>query len=103
MALPAVPNTDVGMYNHLRESTDCSQTTNLSLKSLLSGDAGGDEDGSTAITNTFGAAGGKAESFDLIGGSNNPLQSTADSANLYDDDIGTAPFHMSHTIGGKYT
>ena len=103
MALPAVPNTDVGMYNHLRESTDCSQTTNLSLKSLLSGDAGGDEDGSTAITNTFGAAGGKAESFDLIGGSNNPLQSTADSTNLYDDDIGTAPFHMSHTIGGKYT
>ena len=33
MALPAVPNTNVGMYNHLRVSTDCNETTNLSLAS----------------------------------------------------------------------
>ena len=96
MALPAVPNTNVGMYNHLRESSDCEQTTNLSLASLLNG-------GSFAHDNWFGAAGGPMKDCDLIGGSNNPLQSTADSTNLYDDDIGTAPFHMSHTIGGKYT
>ena len=96
MALPAVPNTNVGMYNHLRVSTDCDQTTNLSLASLLNG-------GSYAYDNSFGAAGGRMKNCDLIGGSNNPLQSTADSTNLFDDDIGTAPFHMSHTIGGKYT
>ena len=96
MALPAVPNTNVGMYNHLRESSDCQETTNLSLASLLNG-------GSFAFDNSFGAAGGPMKDCDLIGGSNNPLQSTADSANLYDDDIGTLPFHMSHTIGGKYT
>ena len=96
MALPAVPNTNVGMYNHLRVSTDCQETTNLSLASLLNG-------GSFAHDNSFGAAGGPMKDCDLIGGSNNPLQSTADSTNLYDDDIGTAPFHMSHTIGGTYT
>ena len=96
MALPAVPNTNVGMYNHLRVSTDCNETTNLSLASLLNG-------GSFAFDNSFGAAGGPMKDFDLIGGSNNPLQLTAGSVNLYDDDIGTSPFHMSHTIGGTYT
>ena len=96
MALPVVPNTNVAMYTHLRVSTDCNETTNLSLGSLLNG-------GAFAFDNSFGAAGGAAKDFDLIGGSNNPLQSTAGSVNLYDDDIGTAPFHMSHTIGGQYT
>ena len=96
MALPAVPNTNVGMYKHLRESSDSQETANLSLASLLNG-------GAYAHDNSFGAAGGPMKDCDLIGGSNNPLQSTADSTNLYDDDIGTAPFHISHTIGGKYT
>jgi len=96
MALPAVPNTNVGMYNHIRVSTDCNETTNLSLASLLNG-------GSFAYDNSFGAAGGPMKDCDEIGGSNNPLQSTAGSVNLYDDDIGTAPFHISHTIGGTYT
>ena len=96
MALPVVPNTNVAMYTHLRVSTDCEQTTNLSLASLLNG-------GSFAHDSSFGAAGGPMKDCDLIGGSNNPLQSTAGSVNLYDDDIGTAPFHMSHTVGGQYT
>jgi len=96
MALPVVPNTNVAMYTHLRVSSDCEQTSNLSLASLLNG-------GAYAYDNSFGAAGGPMKSCDLIGGSNNPLQSTAGSVNLYDDDIGTAPFHMSHTIGGQYS
>mgnify|MGYP000073453742 FL=1 len=96
MALPAVPNTNVGMYNHLRVSTDCQETTNLSLASLLNG-------GSFAFDNSFGATGGPMKDCDEIGGSNNPLQATAGSTNVYDDDIGTAPFQISHTIGGTYT
>ncbi len=96
MALPVVPNTNVAMYTHLRVSTDCNETSNLSLASLLNG-------GSFAFDNSFGGAGGPMKDCDLIGGSNNPLESTAGSVNLYDDDIGTAPFHMSHTIGGQYT
>jgi len=96
MALPVVPNTNVAMYTHLRVSSDCEQTSNLSLASLLNG-------GAYAYDNSFGAAGGPMKDCDLIGGSNNPLQSTAGEVNLYDDDIGTAPFHMSHTIGGQYS
>lgn len=96
MALPVVPNTNVAMYTHLRASTDCNETTNLSLASLLNG-------GSFAFDNSFSAAGGPMKDCDLIGGSNNPLQSTAGSVNLYDGDIGTSPFHISHTIGGQYT
>jgi hypothetical protein len=37
MATPAVPTTNVGIYNHLRPATDCNQTTNLSLASLCNG------------------------------------------------------------------
>jgi len=97
MATPVVPSTNIGIYSSLRLATDCNQTTNLSLASLLNGGA------FNSIDNSFGAAGGAMKDCDLIGGSNNPLQSTAGSVNLYDDDIGTAPFHMSHTIGGQYT
>ena len=95
MALPAVPNTNVVMYNHLRESSDCQETANLSLASLLNG-------GAYAHDNSFGAAGGPAKDFDVIGGTNNPLTTTADSTNLYDDNIGTAPYNLSHCIGGQH-
>ena len=95
MSLPAVGNTNFGMFaigSAIGEATGVEQTTNISLKGLCDGTG-----------HTFAAAGGKASTFDLLGGSNNPLQSTAGSVNLYDDDIGTAPFQMSHTVGGQYT
>tara|TARA_R110002051_G_scaffold874_3_gene4214 strand:- start:333 stop:632 length:300 start_codon:yes stop_codon:yes gene_type:complete len=99
MATPAVPNVNLRIYAHIRISTDCDQTTNLSLASLLNGGSFG------GIDLTFGSDGNDsgASRFDVIGGSNNPLESTPDTDNLVDDEIGTAPFHMSHTIGGKYT
>jgi hypothetical protein len=97
MATPTVPTTNVGMYNHLRESTDCNQTTNLSLASLCNGGT------YNSITNTFGAAGGPAKDFDVIGGTNNPITTTPNSVNLYDDIIGNAPFNLANTIGGRYT
>ena len=97
MALPKVPSTNVGMYNHIRVSTDCNENTNLSLASLCNG---GTYNG---ITNTFNAAGGRAMFFDVIGGTNNPITTTPNTLNLFDDIIGTAPFNLANTIGGRYT
>jgi hypothetical protein len=37
MALPVVPASNIGMYAHLRESTSCDDTTNISLKGLVTG------------------------------------------------------------------
>jgi len=97
MATPAVSTTNVAIYGELRVATACTQTTNLSLASLCNG---GTYNG---ITNTFGPAGGRAMFFDVIGGTNNPITTTPNSVNLYDDIIGTAPFNLANTIGGKYT
>jgi hypothetical protein len=97
MATPAVPTTNVGIYNHLRPATDCNQTTNLSLASLCNGGNFG------GIDHTFGGQGGPAQFFDVIGGTNNPITTTPNSLNLFDDIIGTAPFNLANTIGGKYT
>ena len=97
MATPTVPTTNVGMYDDLRPATACTDTTNLSLASLCNG---GTYNG---ITNSFGAAGGPAKDFDVIGGTNNPITTTPDSVNLYDDIIGNAPFNLANTIGGRYT
>jgi len=83
MALPVVPSTNIGIYNHLRESTDCQETTNLSLASICSG---GSYNG---IQNTFGAAGGPAFQFDVGLGDYLTLE--------------FPPFEMSTTIGGGYS
>ena len=61
---------------------------------------GGDIGG---IDHTFGGAGGPAKDFDVIGGTNNPITTTADSTNLHDDTIGTAPYNLANCIGGQYT
>ena len=37
MALPVVPATNIGMYAHLRVSTSCDDTTNISLLGLVTG------------------------------------------------------------------
>ena len=83
MATPVVPSTNIGIYTHLREATDCQQTTNLSLASLCNG---GTYNG---ITNTFGAAGGPAYLFDVGLGEYLTLENP--------------PFEMSTTIGGGYS
>ena len=83
MALPIVPSTNIGIYSSLRVSTDCNQTTNLSLASICSGNAYG------GITNTFGAAGGPAFLFDVGLGEYLGLEDP--------------PMEMSNTIGGGYS
>jgi hypothetical protein len=57
MALPIIPTTNVGIYAHIREATDCQQTSNLSLGGLIAGAGGG------SITHTFGSAGGPCDTM----------------------------------------
>tara|TARA_R100001443_G_scaffold15667_1_gene25470 strand:+ start:389 stop:676 length:288 start_codon:yes stop_codon:yes gene_type:complete len=95
MARPAVGNTNFGMRaigSAIGEATGVQETSNLSLKGLCDGTG-----------HTFAADGGKASTFDLLGGSNNPIVSTAGSVNLYDDQLEAAPFKMSECIGGQHT
>ena len=92
MARPAVGNTNFGMFaigSAIGEATGVQETSNISLKGLCDGTG-----------HTFAADGGKASTFDLLGGSNNPIVSTA---NLYDDQLEAAPFKMSECIGGTHT
>ena len=110
MGLPAVGNTDVGLaYNGSALSEACgledtddatagNQMTNISLKGLCTGVSGDSK------TYSFESAGGSADNFDKYGGSNNPLQSTAGTDVTAADavNIGAAPFHMSHCIGGQH-
>ncbi len=95
MARPAVGNTHFGMFaigSAIGEATGVQETSNISLKGLCDGTG-----------HTFAGDGGKASTFDLLGGSNNPIVSTAGSANLYDDQLEAAPFKMSECIGGTHT
>jgi hypothetical protein len=102
MAGPAVGTSNVGMVgigSALGEATNVIQTTNISLTSLCGGTGG-------AYTNTFvnNDDSGPADTFNRLGGTNNPIQSTSidnpDAVLL--NNIGTAPFNMSHTFGGQH-
>ena len=102
MAGPAVGTSNVGMRgigSALGEATNVNETTNLSLASLCGGTGG-------AYTNTFpnNDDSGPADTFNRLGGTNNPIQGTQidnpDAVLL--NNIGTAPFNMSHTFGGQH-
>ena len=102
MAGPAVGTSNVGMRaigSALGEATGVNETTNLSLASLCGGTDG-------SITNTFpnNDDSGPADTFNRVGCTNNPLQSTSldnpDASIL--NNIGTAPYNMSHTFGGQH-
>jgi hypothetical protein len=97
MGLPAVGNTNFGLVyagSAIAEACDVQDTADISLKNLC---IGGGLD--------FGTGDGDAcNNFDTFGGSNNPLESSAgtdtDASDLLD--IGSAPYHMSHCIGGTH-
>jgi len=61
MALPIIPTTNVGIYAHIREATDCTDTAasvgGFSLGGLIAGAGGG------SITHTFGSAGGPCDTM----------------------------------------
>ena len=94
----AVPNTNVALRSDIGNSA-CKvvETTNISLGSLMSGSSVG------GINHTYaGQTSGPCNAFEKFGGSNNPLQSTPNTA-LTSSDISalsTTPHHMSHAIGG---
>tara|TARA_A100001391_G_scaffold137733_3_gene96203 strand:+ start:176 stop:517 length:342 start_codon:yes stop_codon:yes gene_type:complete len=102
MAGPAVGTSNVGIRaigSALGEATNVNETSNLSLASLCGGTDG-------SITNTFPSNddSGPADTFNRLGGTNNPIQSTQidnPDATLLNN-IGSAPYHMSHTFGGQH-
>ena len=102
MAGPAVGTSNVGLRaigSALGEATGVNETSNLSLASLCGGTDG-------SITNTFPSNddSGPADTFNKIGGTNNPIQSTSldnPDANILAN-LSSAPFHMSHTFGGQH-
>ena len=58
MALPIIPTTNVGIYAHIREATDCNASASgYSLGGLIAGAGGG------SITHTFGAQGGPCDTM----------------------------------------
>ena len=95
----AVSNTNVKLKAQIADECKVVQTTNLSMKSIFVG-------GVTVngILNTFAntSTGGPCSAFEKIGGSNNPLQSTPNTALTNSDvsAISLTPHHMSHAIGG---
>ena len=103
MAGPAVGTSNVGLRaigSAIGEATQVSQTSNLSLASILSGDS---HDG---IQNTFpnNDDSGPCDTFNKLGGTNNPiLSSSMDNPDaVYLANMSSAPFHMSHTFGGQH-
>ena len=102
MAGPAVGTSNVGLKaigSALAEATNCSDSTNISLASLCTGDSIG------GIQNSYsGSDSGAADTFNKLGGTNNPILGTsADNPDaVYLNNINTAPYNMSHTFGGQH-
>jgi len=94
----AVSNTNVGLRSEIgNDGCKVVETTNISLGSLMTGSTVG------GILNTYaGQTSGPVQDFEKFGGSNNPLQSTPNTALTASDRaaIGNTPHHMSHAIGG---
>ena len=102
MAGPAVGTTNVGLACYgsaLGEATNCSDSTNISLASLCTGDSIG------GIQNSYsGSDSGAADTFNRLGGTNNPILSSSmdNPGATYLNNINTAPYNLSHTIGGQH-
>ena len=86
MALPIIPTTNVGIYAHIREATDCLQTSNLSLGGLIAGAGGG------SVTHTFGSAGGPCDTMpDATVATENPPHGIGEVRGFSHDDGGGEP------------
>ena len=103
MAGPVVGSTNVGLAfagSALGEACGCSDSTNISLASLCTGDDIG------GIQNSYGVGDtGPADTFNQLGGTNNPILGSAmsDPDAVYLQNINTAPYNLSHTIGGQHS
>lgn len=96
----AVSNTNVALRSEIgNDGCKVVQTTNISLGSLMSGLT------VNGILHTYaGQTSGPCIDFEKFGGSNNPLESTPNTALTALDRaaIGNTPHHMSHAIGGYH-
>ena len=94
----AVSNTNVALRSEIgNDGCKVVQTTNISLSSLMT------DSTVNGILNTYaGQTSGPVSAFEKFGGSNNPLESTPNTALTASDRaaILNTPHHMSHAIGG---
>ena len=89
MPLPTIPSTNVGIYLHIREATDCTDTAasagGFSLGGLIAGPGGG------SISHNFGASGGPCDTMpDAV------LPATANQPHAISEVLG-----LSHNGGGE--
>jgi hypothetical protein len=90
MALPIIPLSNVGIYAHIREATDCTDTAasvgGFSLGGLIAGAGGG------SITHTFGAQGGPCDTMpDAIPATANPPHAISEVLGFGHDNGGGEP------------
>ena len=96
----AVPNTNVKLKAEIADECKVVQTINISISAMATSDVtvGG-------ITHTYaGQNSGPISAFEKIGGSNNPLASSANTSVTasHRSAIISAPHHFSHAIGGYH-
>lgn len=87
MALPIIPTTNVGIYAHIREATDCNASASgYSLGGLIAGPGGG------SISHSFGSAGGPCDTMpDATVATENPPHSIGEVRGFGHDDGGGGP------------
>ena len=94
----AVSNTNVALRSEIgNDGCKVVQTTNISLSSMMT------DSTVNGILNTYaGSNSGPVSAFEKIGGSNNPLASSANTSVTpsHRASIINTPHHMSHAIGG---
>tara|TARA_Y100000766_G_scaffold120858_1_gene103826 strand:+ start:241 stop:567 length:327 start_codon:yes stop_codon:yes gene_type:complete len=96
----AVANTNVHLRSGIGDACKVVQTSNISISAMATSDitVGG-------ITHTYaGQNSGPIGAFEKIGGSNNPLASSANTSVTasHRSAIINTPHHFSHAIGGYH-
>ena len=95
----AVPNTNVKLRAEIADECKVVETSNISLSAMMENDT------VNGITHTYaGQNSGAPSAFEKIGGSNNPLASSANTTVTasHRSAMLTTPHHMSHAIGGYH-
>ena len=93
----AVPNTNVKLRAEIADECKVIETSNISLSAMMANDT------VNGITHTYaGQNSGTPSAFEKIGGSNNPLASSANTTVTasHRSAMLSTPHHMSHAIGG---
>ena len=95
----AVSNTNVALNASIGSECNVVESTDISLSAIMSNSTVG------GITHTYaGQLSGTPSAFEKIGGSNNPLASSANTTVTasHRSSMLSAPHHMSHAIGGYH-